>query len=235
MNKNRLLNIFIFCGLLFGMVLWPSIPIAIFNIPYEKFNIVAQVIYRFFCDLAFISVVFLIYKDKIIQDFKNYFKNFRDNFETSFKYYFIGVLVMIASNLLITVCFSNATAGNEEAVRDMIGSAPLYMLFSVSVYAPFIEEMLFRHSIKNTIVLDKKTKTIKYLFAFVSGFIFALLHILGQATGIIDYVYIIPYMSLGFVFGLLYYDTDNIFSSIIMHSFHNTATIILYFLTGGII
>ncbi len=39
----------------------------------------------------------------------------------------------------------------------------------------------------------------------------------------------------GFTFGLLYYDTDNIFSSIIMHAFHNTVTIILYFMSGGII
>lgn len=236
MNRKRLLNIGVFCFLLFAMFLWPSIPIIMFNIPYDKLSLTTQVIYRFLCDLVFIAFIFYIYRDKIVNDCKSYFKKFRDNFETSFKYYFIGALVMMASNLIITLCFSNATAGNEEAVRSMIDDAPLYMLFSVSIYAPFTEEMLFRHAIKNCVVLEKKkNKFTKLLFAFISGFIFALLHILGQATGIIDYLYIIPYMSLGFVFGLLYYDTDNIFSSIMMHAFHNTVTIILYFTTGGII
>lgn len=236
MNKKRLFNIFVFCILLFAMFLWPSVPVWIFNIPYKKLSLTVQVIYNFICDFVFIAFVFFIYKDKIVNDFKSYFKKFRDNFETSFKYYFIGVLIMIVSNLLITLCFNSATAGNEEAVRNMISDAPLYMLFSVSIYAPFTEEMLFRHAIKNCVVLEKKkNKFIKLLFAFISGFIFALLHILGQATGIIDYIFIVPYMSLGFAFGLLYYDTDNIFSSIMMHAFHNTVTIILYFMTGGII
>lgn len=235
MNKKRLLNIGIFLGMLSGMLLFSAIPVALFNIPYEKFSITAKSIYNFICDIIFISFVFWIYRKKITQDFKNYFKNFRDNFETSFKYYFIGAIVMVISNLLITLCFSNATAGNEEAVRSLIGEAPIYMLFSVSIYAPFIEEMLFRHGIRECFVSEKKNKILKYLFATASGFIFALLHILGQASSIIDYIYIIPYMSLGFAFGLLYYDSDNIFSSIIMHSFHNTVTVILLFMTGGII
>lgn len=235
MTRKRFSNIMIFCVLLLTMFLWPSMPIAIFNIPYNKFSMLGQVIYRFLCDLVFISFIFFIYRNKIVTDFRNYFQNFRDNFEKSFKYYFIGVLVMIVSNLLIAVCFSNATAGNEEAVRDLIGDAPLYMLFSVSIYAPFVEEMLFRHSLKNCVVLKHKNKFIKFLFAFISGLIFALLHILGQANSIVDYIFIIPYMSLGFTFALLYYDTDNIFSSIMMHAFHNTVTIILYFMSGGIV
>ena len=78
-------------------------------------------------------------------------------------------------------------------------------------------------------------KLTKYLYIFISGFIFALMHILGQVTSNFDYLYVIPYMSLGVTFALLYYDTDNIFSSIMMHMFHNTITIILYFVSGGII
>ena len=61
------------------------------------------------------------------------------------------------------------------------------------------------------------------------------MHIFGQATSILDYVYIVPYMSLGVAFALLYSKTDNIFSSISMHCLHNTFTIILYFIAGGAI
>lgn len=234
-KKNVLKNIFLFLILLFGMAIFPSIPLKIFNIPYDKFSITMKVIYNFFCDIGFIIIVFLIYKERLINDFKKYFNKFKDNFETSFKYYFIGAIIMIVSNLIIVFFFKDANAGNEEAVRDLIGEAPLYMLFSVSIYAPLIEELIFRHTIKNCVPIKKNNKFLKYLYAFISGFIFALLHIIGQANGVIDYIYIIPYMSLGFAFALLYYDTDNIFSSIMMHCFHNTVTIILYFMSGGIV
>ena len=142
---------------------------------------------------------------------------------------------MIVSNLAITLFCKNAIAGNEETVRDMIDQVPLYMIFSVSIYAPIIEELIFRHGVKDCFNAYKKNKIIKYIYAIVSGFIFAFLHIIGQTNSAIDYVYIIPYMSLGFTFALLYYNTDNIFSSIMMHAFHNTVTIMLYFAVGGIV
>ena len=169
----------------------------------------------------------IAYRKSLLKDFKEYFKNFSINFEQSFKYYFLGVIIMIISNIIITFFIQGATAGNEEAVRDLIGVAPLYMLFSVSIYAPFTEELIFRHGIKNCINSYKQNKFIKYFYAFISGFIFALLHILGQANSFIDYIYIIPYMSLGVTFALLYYNTDNIFSSIMMHMFHNTILVIV--------
>lgn len=235
MIKKKLAPIGMFLLLLLGMIIFPYIPIALFNIPYESYSEWMQILYTFFCDIGFILILFFLFKDKLINDFKLYFKNFRENFEKSFKYYFIGVLIMIVSNLIITLFFKDAIAGNEEAVRDLIGQFPLYMIFSVSIYAPFTEELIFRHGIKNCFNSYKQNKFIKYFYAIVSGFIFAFMHIIGQANSFIDYIYIIPYMSLGVSFALLYYDTDNIFLSITMHMFHNTVTIILYFMSGGII
>ena len=142
---------------------------------------------------------------------------------------------MLASNLLITVLFKNATAGNEEAVRDMIDQIPFYMIFSVSIYAPFVEELIFRHSIKDCVMAYGNNKITRYLYIFLSGFIFAILHIIGQTTSYLDYAFLVPYMSLGLAFSALYSKTDNIFSSISMHCLHNTFTIILYFMAGGLI
>ena len=109
------------------------------------------------------------------------------------------------------------------------------MIFSVSIYAPFTEELIFRHGIKDCFNGSSKSKFIRYLYIFTSGFIFAGMHIFGQATGALDYLYIIPYMSLGVSFAALYSKTDNICSSISMHALHNTVTVILYFMSGGIV
>lgn len=233
--KKKILPIMMFFILLLGMVAFPYIPMRLFHIRYDEFNLLMKSIYMFFCDVGYIMILFLIYKKKIITDFKNFVKDFWKNFEEAFKYYFIGAIIMVVSNLIITIFISDAVAGNEEAVREMIDSVPLYMIFSVSIYAPFIEELIFRHSIKDSVMCFGNSKLLKYTYVFISGFVFALMHILGQATSILDYVYIVPYMSLGVAFSLLYSKTDNIFSSISMHCLHNTFTIILYFIAGGAI
>lgn len=233
--KKKMMPIAVFCVLLFGMAYFPYLPMEIFNIPYEKFSMTMKVIYMLCCDIGFMIVLFILYKDKIINDFKKFFKNFGSNFELSFKYYFIGVLIMVFSNLIIALFFSGAAANNEEAVRSMIGQAPLYMIFSVSIYAPFVEELIFRHSIKDFVLCYPKNKFTKFIYIFLSGFIFATLHVLGQTSSYLDYLYIVPYLSLGIAFASLYYKTDNIFSSIMMHALHNTFTIVLYFAVGGVI
>lgn len=235
MFKKRILPIIIFILLLCGMAYFPYLPIELFNIPYDSFSMTMKALYMTFCDIGFMIILFILYKDKIIDNCKKYFNKFLDNFELSFKYYFIGLLIMIVSNIVISLFFSGANANNEEAVRNMIDTIPLYMIFSVSIYAPFVEELIFRNSIKDMVMSFGNNKITKYLYIFISGFIFALLHILGQATSYLDYLYIIPYMSLGVAFATLCYKSDNIFSSISMHALHNTATLILYFVAGGII
>lgn len=235
MIKNKINPILVFFLLLLGMACFSYIPIMLFDIPYETFDTKMSLLYSLYCDVGFIMILGLIYSKVIVENFKSYFKNFRENFEYSFKYYFAGLLIMIGSNLIITLFFKNAIAGNEELVRSAIDDFPLYMVFSVSIYAPFVEELIFRHSIRDCVRPYKQNKLTKFIYVFISGFVFALLHILGTAQGLIDYIFIIPYMSLGVAFALLYYNTNNIWSSILMHAFHNTITIILYLSTGGMI
>lgn len=233
MFKKKILPIVIFILLLCGMAYFPYIPMKLFNMPYESFSLTMKAIYMTLCDTGYMLILFLFYKKKIIKDFNKYKKNFWKNFEESFKYYFIGLVIMIVSNLIITFFFTDANAGNEETVRSMIDMVPLYMIFSVSLYAPFVEELIFRHSIKDCVMCHGNNKLIRGIYVFISGFIFAAMHILGQTTSVLDYIYLIPYMSLGIAFSALYSKTDNIFSSISMHCLHNTVTIILYFVAGG--
>lgn len=232
--KSLLYKIIIFIILIAGMSAFSYIPVELFNIDIQNFNNVTKTIYLVTCDIGYILTVYLAYRKKINKNFKEFFKNFTDSLETSFKYYFIGLIIMFVSNILIGLIFKNATAGNEETVRNYIDNYPVYMLFSVAIYAPFIEEIIFRKSIKDCVSIFKNNKITKYIYVILSGGIFALMHILGQTTSPIDYIYIIPYMALGVSFALLYYKTDNIFSTIIIHSLHNTVTFILYILAGGI-
>lgn len=232
MNKKIIFNLTIFFTLLLGMSLFPYIPITIFNIDLSVLPDYGKILYELSCDIAYMLIIYSIYYKDINRDLKAYFSNFKSNFKLSFNYYIIGYFIMVISNILISLLFRNAIAGNEETVRSLIDKYPLYMLFSVSIYAPFVEEIIFRKTLHDVVYSFKNTKYTKYIYIILSGFIFSSMHVLGSATNTIDYLYIIPYLGIGISFAYLYDKTNNIFSTITMHSLHNTIAIITYL--GGL-
>lgn len=220
--KNILKTIILF--LLFFSI--SSIPIELFNLDIEKFSELETIIYSFMCNIAFLIIIVICYFKTLKKDFKPFFRNFINNFEEAFKYYFIGLIIMIVSNLIITFGLENGIANNEQTIRSLIDIAPIIMLFEVSLYAPIAEELLFRRSIRS---IFKN----KWIYVLVSGFIFGSLHVIN-ITNLTDLLYLIPYCSLGFALSYIYAKTDNIYSTISVHMMHNTITILLYFLGASI-
>ena len=229
-NKNTIINkietkilyILKSFGLLFLLFFFQAIPLIFLNININKLSNTNKIIYSLICDILLILIFIFIYRKDLIRDYKNYFnKNFKKNIKLSLKYWAIGLIIMIITNLIIGIITNGALASNEESVRELIDKSPLFMLFELMIYAPITEELIFRKSIKD-IINDKK------IYPIISGFIFGLLHIISSTNNPLTLLYIIPYGSLGYIFAKLYKKTDNIFSSITIHSIHNTLTLILY-------
>ena len=128
---------------------------------------------------------------------------------------------MVISNLLINILTESTIAGNEEAVRKLIDIAPIYMIFDVAIYAPLVEELTFRKSIRDWINNKK-------IYILISGILFGALHVIASVKTSTDLLFIIPYSALGISFAKLYTKSNNIFSSISMHAMHNTLAILLY-------
>lgn len=208
--------------LLLLLLTFKSIFISFFQ---SNLNNILKVIIFLISDLIVIGILLIVYRKTLIKDFKSYFKDFLNNFEQSFKYYIIGLAIMIISNLIIVVFINNQIASNEESVRSLIDIVPLYMIFSVSIYAPITEELIFRKGIRE--IFNNK-----YLYIISSGIIFASMHLASENLSLNTLLYIIPYSSLGITFAYTYYKTNNIFSTIMLHSFHNTMAIILYLIGG---
>lgn len=217
--KEKVISIVKAIGLFTLFFTLSTMLVMIFNIDVNSFSDLDYVIYSLVCDVIFLIAVVLCYNKTLRKDFKPFFKDFGKNFEEAFKYYLVGVGVMIFSNLIITLIFSGGLSSNESTVRSYIETAPLLMFFEISLYAPLAEELLFRKSIRECI-------SNKWLYIFVSGFIFGALHVVGTG-GLIGLLYLIPYCSLGFAFAYMYTKTDNIYSSISMHFMHNTLTLVL--------
>ena len=181
--KEKTINVVkcIFLFLLFFTI--SAIPVLIFRIDINKFNDLDKVIYSLSCSLLFLSIIMLCYRKTLIKDFKPYFKNFGRNFENSFKYYLVGVGVMIFGNLIITLLFQGDLSTNETTVRSYINASPLLMAIDISFYAPLAEELLFRKSVRDVVKN-------KWLYIFISGFIFGGMHVIGT-EGLIGLLYLI--------------------------------------------
>lgn len=225
--KNKIRNILKSMGIILLLLSFSTIMFSLFNIDLTSLTIKEYLTYTILFEALLIILFIVIYYKTIKNDIKKYFNNFSKNFELSFKYWLIGFIVMVVSNLIITFVLDKTIAGNEEVIRDYLDIAPLLMIFSTVIYAPICEELSFRKSIKDAI-------SNKYIYILVSGLIFGFLHIINFINGPSDLIYLIPYSALGIAFAALYYKTDNIFSTITVHAMHNLLSVLVYFIGGSL-
>lgn len=225
---NKILMIFKSIGMMLLLILFSTIFFSILNINPNNISDKMYVVYLTTSELILTVIYFAIYRKTLVNDFKEFKKDINGNLEFAFRYWAAGFAIMVVSNLFITVILGKAIAGNEETVRNYIGTAPILMAISTVIFAPINEELTFRKSIRDAI-------NNKWAYVLLSGIIFGGLHVISYVSSPLDLVYLIPYCSLGIAFALLYYKTNNIFSSISMHMMHNLLSIIVYLLGASLI
>jgi membrane protease YdiL (CAAX protease family) len=158
-------------------------------------------------------------KEKFI-DFKS---NWKKYVEFMIKGWGLGLVLMSLSNLVIAYFIPVSTPENEVLIEQIFAVVPIYMLWSTVLYAPIVEEMIFRHSIRKVI----KSKC---PYIIVSGLVFGLTHVIYSADTLGSLLYFIPYSFIGWGLAWVYTKTDNIYSTIIMHLLHNGILVGLLFL-----
>lgn len=183
------------------------------GMPLTNFSLPTRVIILFTLNIVFIAFLFILYKDELKTDFKDFKKNWKKYLKKYVNYYMIGLILMAISNIVLQHLLSIKISGNEEAVEDLIKIVPFYMLFQSVIYAPFVEEMIFRKVIRNVISNGK-------LFVIISGVVFGVVHI----SDFSDYKQIlmgIPYIIMGLDFAYIYYKSKNIYTTMTLHFAHN--------------
>ncbi len=224
MKKKTLINIIklavIFVVFLFSS-LFKLIPVYLFNINTKKASTTTLTLLTIFSDICVLIIALLLYGKELKAEWKAFKKKPGENFDIAIKYYFIGLGIMIGSNIIINYFLKLGNSQNETLIQGMIKTSPWLMLLFAGLFAPIIEEIVFRKSLKNVFKN-------KYLFIFISGFVFGLLHIIGYDLKTpLELLYIIPYGALGLMFALMDYKINSTYPSIFMHMFHNTVLTLL--------
>lgn len=184
------------------------------GIDYDNLSTTIKLSYSALINILIIVVLIRIFREEIklgIQDWK---VNHKTYFKKYFKYWFLILFVMYTMNMLIMGISGNEIAENEAGIRETLKLAPLYAYISAVIFAPILEELVFRLSLR-------KIFPTKWLFIVISGLIFGTLHLIAGINSPIEFLYIIPYGFPGAVFAYLLVKTDNIMVPIGLHFIHN--------------
>lgn len=200
-----------------------GVPFVIMGVDTTTLPIWVKIFYLTMYSVLTASLIMIIYNKKISKDFKDMKKNSIKYFNKYIKYWLIGLFIMMVSNLFINLIVTNDIPSNEQAIRETFNISPLYIFFSAVIYAPIVEELIFRQSIKN--IFHNK-----WLFIIISGLLFGSMHVFGDFKNITDLLYIIPYSTPGIIFAYMLEDSDNICVPMSFHFIHNGILISLQFI-----
>lgn len=204
--KNLLKSIFIiFFYIIFGLFF--------INFLSQKTNFSLSVIMVISYSLL-VFILGFIFKKQLLNDFKKF--SFND-FKVALKFFLFSFGAMLVINMIVMSFYPNLPA-NEIANRELLSKLSYSSFISIGILVPFLEEICFRLNIKEAIKN-------KYLFVIVSSFVFAFLHILSFEIS--ELIHIFAYLAVGFFFALAYLKTNNVFTSITMHTIHNCLIIAL--------
>ena len=191
-----------------------TLPLSLVGINYYNLSMFNKIIYLMITELIYLLILFYIFRKEYIKDFKKYVKNFKDYMPKYMEYWALAFSLMLISNFIIITLFPNSVATNQVAINNILVEAPFYMIVSAVLFAPFLEETIFRFSFRKIFKND-------LIFIILSGLVFGGLHVIGSFNNLIDLIYIIPYSIPGVIFAYTLVKSKNIFVPMSLHFFHN--------------
>ena len=226
MQKERLINILKGASAIliyFIFSLFSTLPLELIGIDFNNLPIIVKEIYNISIEVIMIILFILIFKDFFKKSLEDIKKNHFTYFKKYFKFYILGLVIMMLANSLILI-LGGATSENETTVRTEFQLYPIYIFISAVILAPIIEEVTFRLGFR-------KIFKNNYIFIIVSGLVFGSLHLLGMFNSPLILLYLIAYSGLGFVFAYMLAKTNNIFVSMGFHFMHNGILMAIQFIT----
>jgi len=216
-NENtKLKNILkgFFAILLYFLVsLFKEVPLLLVGIHYNSLSVLGKEFYSLSIEVLLIVAIILIFKEQFKNAFDDLKKNHLKYFTGNFKYYILGVIIMMLSNAIILSLGGNSS-DNETAIRSQFASYPIFTFISAVFLAPILEESVFRLSFRNIFKNN-------ILFILASGFVFGGLHLTGMLDSNLFFLYLVSYSSMGVVFAYMLTKTNNIFVTMGFHFMHN--------------
>jgi len=187
--------------------------------------------------MSFISLVcLLLYFSYLKEDWIKFKERLKENLITSLKLFVIFMLIKFAASIA-TVIASMALgiefvqSDNQEVIEALTVVAPIAMLITAGLLAPFYEEVIFRLGFKKII-------TKQHLYIILTGLLFGLIHTVSINL-FLDFrgtdwnlilIQSIVFVAMGITLSAIYWKRPNIWIVVIVHALNNLLSLGILFL-----
>lgn len=186
-------------------------------------------LYTSFMILMILSFAWIV-KEPLKRSFRFFKVNLKENFKSVFQNFWLLLGVNFLISLVMVLVFKIETQSeNQTLVTDMIKMAPVPMMLSTMIFAPLVEELIFR----GVLYQNWRSKKAYLLPMITSIVIFSSMHLmagLGAGNGWFELIYIFQYAGLSFFMIRTMEQTNNIVGAMLIHFINNTLAFTTVFL-----
>lgn len=175
--------------------------------------------YGFIIYIVLLIGTIIVFGRQMLHDFKIFKEYFREYNILILKTWGKALVTIIIINLIIQIFTNESSATNQKNLQEMFNTLPIAVAALSIIYAPIVEESLFRGVIRKFI-------NNKYLYIIFSGVLFGALHVIDDFQTVQELLYIFVYSALGMYLASLYYKTNNICTNMYMHFLQNTLSVV---------
>ena len=160
--------------------------------------------------------------------YKESWENFKKDVFRNVGYIIIYMIALFVINVVLSLIIMLITgldsSANQLAIEEMFVKYPFYITFSAVVFAPIVEEGIFRGGFFRWFSSRNMVKA--YV---ISSVLFGFLHVYDSvfAGNFLDVAFVIVYAGMGTVFAHLYQKTDQMISGIVLHALYNGLSILM--------
>ncbi|MEE1125605.1 MAG: CPBP family intramembrane glutamic endopeptidase [Acutalibacteraceae bacterium] len=176
-------------------------------------------------DPVFYSSFFLMAVITFRKAFFSAIRSFKANYEGYLMWvaiFLVIALVLMITSAIILDSFGVGESANQEAIDKSIAKYGIVHILTVCIFGPVVEEVFYR-GILFEALKGKEGNTIRGVFAILlTSLLFAFAHVSVIGFTVDDLLANIPVFMLGLSITALYFKTDNIICSILLHIIINS-------------
>ncbi len=183
--------------------------------------------YNFIIQGIAILIAILMFKN-VFKSAWHYFRGIsaKNLMKLAFASYGLMFLANFLGGFITLLSGGGESSSNQVMVEELIHTLPLLMFVVTVIFAPIIEEFMFRGIIFRTF------RRFGFVVAMlISGFLFGFIHVSAEvfAGNIGEMLQIFPYMFMGFVLAYLYEKSKSIAVPMYAHMFSNFVSLCMIF------
>ncbi len=179
-----------------------------------------------YINLLFYSLILssslILAKDLYLKSWQTFKSNIKENIFLAFKLLPLLYLSSMVFNGLAIYLSGQDIAGNQALLNEMYQTSPLFIIVAATIYAPIMEELLFRGFFFG-LFKDKNV----YLALFISGLTFGFAHMYTPEMSLLDFAFLPSYSVLGMIIAYSYHKSQNIYTPVLLHFLNNFIGIVL--------